>query len=405
MAILGQTGLKLTGGNDYGLSGDVLGFENARKSKELGQEATDQFGNIALPDIEAMKLKLDDLVSQGQITPEQAQTYLQGQSAMNGISLDPRLQQAQQDALASLQDIGKNKGMTDMDRAQLAQIQSGEDTAARGQREAILQAAQSRGLGGSGIELMSQMQNQQDAATRKSARDTDVAGMAQQRALAALQAAGQMGGGMQQADFARQAQTAQANDAINQFNTANKQQVNLANTAANNTAQAANLANAQHIADVNTDTANKQQQYNSSLAQQQFENQAKLAQGKASALQAQAAGETAAGTGVQKLFGSGIGAAASVMSDERVKKDIKHFDASEFLDSLTPSKYRYKDPGKNGAGVHASPMAQDLEKTEVGKAMVKETPDGKMVDYGKGFGAILAALTDVHDRLKKVEAK
>jgi hypothetical protein len=35
--------------------------------------------------------------------------------------------------------------------------------------------------------------------------------------------------------------------------------------------------------------------------------------------------------------------------------------------------------------------------------MVKEGPQGKMVDYGQGFAGMLAAMVDMNKRLKKVE--
>ncbi len=48
-------------------------------------------------------------------------------------------------------------------------------------------------------------------------------------------------------------------------------------------------------------------------------------------------------------------------------------------------------------------MAQDLEKTPEGKALVENTDQGKIVDYGKGLGTMLAAMADIHKRLKKIE--
>jgi len=51
-------------------------------------------------------------------------------------------------------------------------------------------------------------------------------------------------------------------------------------------------------------------------------------------------------------------------------------------------------------------MAQDLEKAgKIGKSMVKNTEYGKMVDYGKGFGSILAAQVQLNERLKELEKK
>ncbi len=78
--------------------------------------------------------------------------------------------------------------------------------------------------------------------------------------------------------------------------------------------------------------------------------------------------------------------------------------AGSFLDALKPYAYKYKKGTGEGDGVHMSVMAQDLEKAgPVGKSMIEETPQGKTVNYGKGFGAILAAQADLNQRLKQIE--
>ena len=47
-------------------------------------------------------------------------------------------------------------------------------------------------------------------------------------------------------------------------------------------------------------------------------------------------------------------------------------------------------------------MAQDLEKTPEGRAMVEETPSGeKVVNYGKGFGTLLAAVAELHKEMQE----
>jgi hypothetical protein len=80
-------------------------------------------------------------------------------------------------------------------------------------------------------------------------------------------------------------------------------------------------------------------------------------------------------------------------------------DPENFLNAIKVQEYEYKNP-KHGKGKFVSPMAQDLEKAgPVGKSMVKDTPEGKIVDYGRGFGAILAAQADLNKRLQKVEGK
>ncbi len=99
-----------------------------------------------------------------------------------------------------------------------------------------------------------------------------------------------------------------------------------------------------------------------------------------------------------------MGGLFSSMSDERVKTDIAPASSSlyEFLDKLGAHEYRYKDE-KHGEGRRVSPMAQELESSEAGKPFVFETKDGKAVDYGKGFGTMLASQAELHRRLKKLE--
>jgi hypothetical protein len=108
-------------------------------------------------------------------------------------------------------------------------------------------------------------------------------------------------------------------------------------------------------------------------------------------------------------------------SDERSKEDIKpesvkgsdkdKMNPKSFLDALTAYSYEYKKGQKDnpnaGEGRYLSVMAQDLEKAgPVGQSMVKQNEQGvKQVDYGKGFGAILAAQVQLNERLKQIEAK
>lgn len=88
---------------------------------------------------------------------------------------------------------------------------------------------------------------------------------------------------------------------------------------------------------------------------------------------------------------------------------VDEFNPQSFLDALKPYSYEYK---KDAEGPGVSPgrklgvMAQDLEKAgPVGRSMVKETQNGKQVDMGAGFGAILAAQAHLNDRLKQLESK
>jgi hypothetical protein len=139
-------------------------------------------------------------------------------SAMEDVSVDPRLKDAQMMALSRLQEQGLNGGMTAEDRqmAQDARNQSAQYE--QGQRNALMQNFAQRGAGGSGMELASQLAAQQGGANRMNAMSMDQAANAQRRALQAIQQSGQLGGQMRGQDFDEQSQKARAKDAISQLN-------------------------------------------------------------------------------------------------------------------------------------------------------------------------------------------
>jgi hypothetical protein len=50
-------------------------------------------------------------------------------------------------------------------------------------------------------------------------------------------------------------------------------------------------------------------------------------------------------------------------------------------------------------------MAQDLEKSPMGKALVENVNGTKMVNTVQGFGSVLAAQSQMHNRIKELEAQ
>ncbi len=91
-------------------------------------------------------------------------------------------------------------------------------------------------------------------------------------------------------------------------------------------------------------------------------------------------------------------------SDERLKTDIEDGDqrTADFLDSLSAKHYRYKDE-KFGAGPRVGIMAQDAEKSELGRFLVMNTPEGKMLDTNKVLSAALASVAHLNKRVKNLE--
>jgi Chaperone of endosialidase len=104
---------------------------------------------------------------------------------------------------------------------------------------------------------------------------------------------------------------------------------------------------------------------------------------------------------------SGAGAAAGAAifgSDSRLKKNVKKFTADTVLDKLVPYSFEYIDPAVYGTGPQVGIMAQDLEKSELGKTYVLNTPEGRMVYYQKMNSLLLACIVDLHQRIKELES-
>lgn len=355
------------------------------------------FDELQLPDIADMQIQLEQLIQQGILTPEAAQAIMQEQTELGNISTDPSLRNAQIEALNSLQDISSSGGLTAMDRAQLGQLQTELSNQERGSREAIMQNAQARGVGGSGLELAQQLMNQQGSAQRASQQGMDIAAQAQARALEAIQQAGQLGGNIRSQDFDEQARIAQAQDAINQFNAANKQNTNMANVNARNQAQQYNLDQRQNIANQNVGLRNQQQMHNKNLLQQDFENRYKKAGGQAQQTQA----NNQANQQNANLIGGVIGSVA-MASDHRVKENVSEFNPLDFMNELTGYKYTYKNPEKHGEGEQVGIMSSDLKKVAP-QAVTEDNEGVERVDFSKLGGPILASIAALNKKVKEIE--
>jgi hypothetical protein len=233
-----------------------------RKATEALTGATDLYRNLETPEFEKIDPALieyagdvqsidvnpflvadPDKLDVERMDPRLANVFTQGNTEMAGITTDPRLRDAQLGALDALSGIADSGGMTLADEANLGKLQSSVAQADRGRREAILQNMQMRGQGGSGLELLAQLQSGQAATTDAAQGSLDIAGMAQDRALQAMIQSGQLGGQVRAQDFGEQADIAKAQDIINQFNTSNLTQGSQFNTGVVNDASRFNIAN------------------------------------------------------------------------------------------------------------------------------------------------------------------
>lgn len=391
---MGSVVKKVTGA--LGLTADErAGQGQVQQANALQKRAVRELEKLGVPSIEAQRIVLEE--------PELVLSTLEdrlGPSAFEDITVDPRLQEAELDALSALQQAGE-EGFTAEDKARQEALRSQIARDEQARQASILQQMAQRGALDSGAQLAAQLGSSQAATQRASEEAIQMAGQQASARRNALAQAANLAGQMGQRQFGQQAQQAQARDAIQQFNAA----VSARDTAAR-----------QQQAQQRAQLANQQEMYNKGLIQQNFQNQLAKATGmtgalnnqaqqamQAGAMQANAAQQNAAGTrGL--LIG---GAQAAVMSDKNVKENVKtpkSEDIHEMLDKAQPKQYTYTDPSY-GQGQQVGVMAQDLEKSKEGDKYVMETPEGKAVDYGKMGSTLAAGLSDVHKRLKKLEGK
>lgn len=254
------------------LAGSYLNKPKDKLSPYL-QAALNEISKVQTPDIDSLKVKLDQYVQQGVLSPEDAQASLVQYNAMDSATGNDQARGAQMSALQSLQDQIGNGGLTAVDKSRIQATLDDVNNNQRGQDQAITQDAHRRGISGSGLELANRLMSQQGAANTAGRQGMDIAALEQQAKEQAIKDAANLGGSMESQTFNEQSSKAAAQNAINQFNATNTQQVTMANIAARNAAQATNMAEKQRVADSNTQGENQNRIRNADLIQKNYQNQ------------------------------------------------------------------------------------------------------------------------------------
>lgn len=238
----------MSGMSDF-LSNLGFGTSSATKSAQ-GNEAgaIDAYQGLTPPSLSAE-------------TPSYGAASQEGPTALNGVAVNPEDESAQESQMAALSNLANNGGRNAAMTQNLAQIQQGQNANAAGQRGAVMQNAASRGMGGSGTELLGELAANQNAQSNQNAQDLGVAANAQNTALNAGMGAAQIGSNLEAQDYGQQANKAQAQDAISRFNSGQ-------NTG---------------VSEYNAGVGNQAQQYNTGLQEQDYQNQYGKAQGLANA--------------------------------------------------------------------------------------------------------------------------
>lgn len=236
-------------GAGIGALGTAAAIQNEREARDEAERNSYK----ALKEIEKLDRTPYDLerLYQYYQDPEAYQALTLGNSAYEDISVDPSVLSAQNRALEELINLSEANGLNAIDQQALQEIVNEENRNLQGQNDAIMQDAMQRGVYGSGLEMAQRLQAAQSAANRMNSRDMDVMSQAQQRALEALSAYGNLAGNMRTQGFNEQDKIANAKDIIARSNWENAQNVLNNNVTDRNKTRAAN-----------TDIANSQQDAN-----------------------------------------------------------------------------------------------------------------------------------------------
>lgn len=256
-----------------GLIGNLLSAGDKQAQTDQLQQIYARYANLEVPDTEKMRLALEDYKSAGTLTPTtEAATQISGtEDALQDITVDPRLRQAQLGQLQALSKLGET-GLSPVELAQLGQLNRQTESDAKARSDAMLQQQDARGVGSSEAALMARMQQGQSAANRQQTAAENQAAMAFQNALQARASAAGLGATMENTQYAQAKNIADALNNREMFNAQQDASTKQRNVDRFNLAQASNLQNAQNISNQNVGSHNQQQQYNKELEQRKFDN-------------------------------------------------------------------------------------------------------------------------------------
>jgi hypothetical protein len=248
------------------------------RANMLQNQAMQQWFAVNIPDPAQQQIAMQQFVQTGQLHPVLQQQIKQSQSNLNNVQLNPDMTNARLRALGSLEQTGYG-GQQIQDAAALQKSLIEVGAQGGGQQKQVLQSLAQRGQLGSGAELQARLSAAQNSQNNLANQGLDLEMQRRQRALRAVQGAGQLAGDIQNTQYSADANRAKANDMINQFNTQNLVNTQAANVGSQNAANLYNLQNQQNVSNMNTQLQNQQQLYNKGLLQQNFQNQLAKAAG------------------------------------------------------------------------------------------------------------------------------
>jgi hypothetical protein len=244
-----------------GIVGGIIGGDKASGDRSKGQGYAEQAFNellgIGLPPDLSKEIIMQKFQEAVIMTQELEQEINLTHSKMADLQESPETRDAQMEALNTFKSLSKT-GLGAQDKAALNQVRDQVQRDLEGKRQQILQNMQQRGMGGSGAELITQLQASQGSANQASLEGDRLAAMAQERALGALGKSADLAGNIRGTDYDVMSNKARAADELNRFNVQNQIGTQRQNIGAKNLAQANNLSNKQNIMNKNVAMANEE---------------------------------------------------------------------------------------------------------------------------------------------------
>jgi hypothetical protein len=323
-----------------GLLGGIFG--GSGKADEKYNQAVMALESVGMPPNQARQVALEQFKSIGNLTPEMEQEIALAQSKVAGIQEDPRMKDAQMEALQTLQQYAKT-GLTPQDRARYNQIRTNLARENEAKRQQFIQNTQARGGYSGGTEAAMVMAAQQQASQQASEEADRMSAAAAMAALEGANRSGTLSGAIRGQDFDVNRIRAQAADenANVVFNAANSRQQR--NVGAKNQAQEYNLRQAQDIANRNIEQSNAER-YRQLNAERQYW-QDKLSRGKTMAElyagESKRLGEQAQNT-ADRFKGIGAGVGGAIKDIAAYNADPEGYFKSK-KDKLLPSYYNAKN--------------------------------------------------------------
>jgi hypothetical protein len=271
---------------------------------------------IATPTAEQLQLgPLEQYSNAGDLEAALGEASQTGPSAFENEHLSSVPFETMQKVLAQEDAIASSNGMTPQERAAIAQAESDMNRAVAGQRGAISADFAQRGIPASLIAAALQNGAVGQEAQQGYQNALNAEANAANNATAARAAEGQLAGNMFQMDAGQQNAAAEAANALQQFNAANRQQTGLANQSNRQAANVYNTTNKQGLSNQNVTGENQRRYQNDVEAPQQAaalalqKGQELAGIGESQANEHMAAGQQSAG-----LFGGLVGAGATMGS-------------------------------------------------------------------------------------------